>query len=90
MLAQQEIRTFQERCTGCRVCELVCSYHFTGAFGRKAGAIEVSRDEPKAEFVPIIRKKPKKLQRACDLCEGEETPLCVKYCVVGAVQVMGQ
>jgi Fe-S-cluster-containing hydrogenase component 2 len=84
----KEIRSFPERCTGCRVCELVCSFHFTGAFGRKAGAIEVRRDEPTAEFVPIIHKKAAKLWKACDLCSGEKTYLCAKYCVVKAIEVI--
>lgn len=86
----EEIRIFPERCTGCRMCELVCSFHFTGAFGRKAGAIEVHRHEAKAEFLPLIHKRPIDFRKTCDLCTGEKTHLCVKYCVVGAIEIMGR
>ena len=84
----EAIRVFPERCTGCRMCELVCSFHFTGAFGRKSGAIEVHRNEEEAEFFPVIHKSPTDLRKTCDLCTREKTHLCVKYCVVGAIQIM--
>jgi len=82
----QRIKIYPERCTGCRVCELVCSFHFTRAFSRKNGAIEVLRNEPSAEFVPRIHQKQQKLWEVCDLCAGEKTYLCAKYCTVGAIE----
>ena len=84
----EEIRIFSDRCTGCRTCELVCAFHFTGAFGRKAGAIEVHRHEAEGQFLPVIHKNPMDLRKACDLCAGEKTHLCVKYCVVGAIETI--
>lgn len=80
---------FSDRCTGCRICELVCSFHFTKAFGRKAGAIEVHRDEANGEFEPIIHKEATNFQKACDLCTGEEAYLCAKYCFVRAIEIIG-
>ena len=31
--------------------------------------------------------KPIMLRQACDLCEEHDTPLCVKYCPTGALQI---
>jgi Fe-S-cluster-containing hydrogenase component 2 len=84
-----KLRVSAELCTGCRSCELACSFHFARAFGRKAGAIEVRRNEAEGEFVPIIHEKATSLRKACDLCAGEEGYLCVKYCVVGAIAANG-
>jgi len=84
-----KLRIFADRCTGCRTCELVCSFHFARAFGRKDGAIEVHRDEAAGEFVPIIHEKATSLRKSCDLCAGEESYLCIKYCVVEAIQGNG-
>jgi len=84
----EEMRIFSDRCTGCRTCELVCTFHFTGTFGRKAGAIEVHRNEEEGEFLPVIHKNRMHLRKACDLCADEKTPLCVKYCVVGAIEII--
>ena len=80
-------RISPDLCTGCRTCELVCSFHFTKAFSRKAGAIEVRRDEPEGIFDPIIHEKPNNLRKGCDLCAGEDTLLCAKYCAVGAIEI---
>ena len=85
----KRVEALADRCTGCRTCELVCSFHFTGAFGRKAGAIEVRRDEAEGKFEPIIYKEPTNLRKACDLCAGEETYLCVKFCIDGAIRITG-
>ena len=67
-------------CTGCRSCEVICTYHHTGAFGRKASSIRVKRDEEKGVFDIAIAKNG---EYACDLCGGD--PLCIKYCAVGAI-----
>lgn len=84
----ERVRIFPERCTGCRTCELVCTFHFTRAFGRKAGAIGVQRHDPAGEFDPIIHEEPTTSRKACNLCAGEKSHLCVKYCVVGAIEIV--
>ena len=33
----------RENCTGCRACELACSYHHTKVFSRQRGSITVLR-----------------------------------------------
>ena len=67
------------RCKGCRLCEASCSFHKTGhkAFDPSAISTHVHRDNDSA-VITIS------LDSTCDWCEGEETPLCVKYCAYGA------
>jgi Fe-S-cluster-containing hydrogenase component 2 len=85
----KKLKTILNRCTGCSICELFCSFHFTKAFSRKAGAIEVCRDEAEGKFEPIIHQAPTSFRKNCDLCEGEEQYLCIKYCPVEAIEVAG-
>ena len=68
-----------ERCTVCRSCELACSYHFNKEFNPKKSQIRILFD-PKSAFLSIIQED------GCDLCQNEKSPLCVKYCVRGALQ----
>ncbi len=41
----------------------------------------ISRDNDNAVITMSV-------DSTCDLCQGEETPLCVKYCAYGARGVM--
>jgi len=76
------ILTDVSRCKGCRACELACSFHHSGrrSFSPAASSTRVSRDNDTAEITISI-------DSTCDLCSGEEQPLCVKYCVYGARRV---
>jgi Fe-S-cluster-containing dehydrogenase component len=71
-----------ERCQGCRICEAACSFHHTQhkAFNPSLNSTHVSRDNDNAVITLTI-------DETCDLCEGEITPLCVKYCAYGARRV---
>jgi len=79
----------QEKCTGCRLCELVCAYHHEKIFSRKISSISVRRLERRGEFEITIYEKGKNGRFACDLCTGEKQPLCVKFCLPGALGVEG-
>lgn len=68
-----------EKCTVCRSCELACSYHFKKEFNPKKSQIRILFD-PKSAVLKINQKD------GCDLCKDENSPLCVKYCVRGALQ----
>jgi carbon-monoxide dehydrogenase iron sulfur subunit len=68
-----------ERCTVCRSCELACSYHFKKEFNPNKSQIRILFD-PKSAVLKINQK------HGCDLCKDENSPLCVKYCVRGALQ----
>ena len=68
-----------ERCQGCRTCETACGFHHTEhtAFDPSKSSTHISRDNDTA----VITMN---MDSTCDLCKGEETPLCVKYCAYGA------
>ena len=67
----------QENCTGCRSCELACSYHLTRTFQPSMSKIQVIWDSERGEM--HIQKD------QCDLCRGEEKQLCIKYCASKAL-----
>lgn len=61
-----------ERCTGCRVCESVCSLVHTGRCNPAESRIRVLRWENKGIDVPVT----------CLQCED---PVCKKVCPVNAI-----
>ena len=61
-----------EKCTGCRTCELICSFEKTGAFNPALSAVTVIAYDEAALAVPMM----------CQQCD--EAP-CVKICPVGAL-----
>lgn len=84
-----ELRADAGKCYGCRTCEVMCTFHHKKAFGRKASSIQVKRLERKGEFEIIIHRSKENLRSACDLCEGEDIPLCVKFCSTKAITLIG-
>lgn len=75
-----------DRCTGCRTCQLACSFHFFQVFSKEVSAIEIKRKHEE-EFKMIVHKEDSGSRKGCDLCKGELEPLCVKYCMTEAIQV---
>lgn len=73
-----EIRIDTSRCKTCGLCELACSFHHIGAFLPEKASIRVGTDH---EGYPRIEVLP-----SCDLCEGEDSPLCAEFCPVDAIQ----
>jgi carbon-monoxide dehydrogenase iron sulfur subunit len=68
-----------EACYGCRTCELVCSFHHAGVFSPELSSIRVLKNNRNAKVELSI-------DSTCDSCQGEPQPLCVKYCVYGALK----
>lgn len=68
-----------ENCTVCRSCEIACSYHFKKEFNPRISQIKIIFD-PKSADLRISQ------ENGCDLCKNEKSPLCVKYCVRGALR----
>lgn len=60
-----------EKCTGCRICEMVCSLKKEGAVNPSRARIHVVHWEEKAIEIPIV-------------CQQCETPLCLTICPVNA------
>ena len=75
----------EDRCTGCRACELACSYHFARLFDRKISSVQVRRYFDEGRIGISVHKAPVLTRRACDLCAGEQTALCAKYCATKAI-----
>ena len=66
-------------CCGCRICEIACSFHHKGVFSPEVSSIKVYRDNRNGEIGLSI-------DSTCDLCDGEHHPLCVEYCIYGALK----
>lgn len=83
-----------EKCTGCRACEVACSYHHDeGIFNPRAASLQVCRSEKEGKFFIILYSDMPEEKREgrfpCDLCEGEPQPLCIKHCRPNAITVDG-
>ena len=61
-----------EKCTGCRLCELVCSVVHEGVSNPSKSRIQVVKWEAEGRYVPMI----------CQQCE--DAP-CMSVCPVGAI-----
>lgn len=68
-------------CYSCKTCQLICSYHHTKAFWPERSSIKVSRN-PQNGIVNWC------IDSTCDGCKNEGEPLCVKFCVYGALQTV--
>ena len=66
-------------CYGCRLCELACSFHHGRVFSPELSSIKVLRNNQTGEISWSV-------DSSCDSCSGEAKPLCVQYCVYGALK----
>jgi Fe-S-cluster-containing hydrogenase component 2 len=66
-----------DKCIGCRVCELVCSFVHYKEYNPKISFIRVLKNEEMGIYIPVLDVR-------CDLCGGEEK--CVKYCPSDALE----
>ena len=61
-----------KNCTGCRLCEVACSYALSGKFNPELSNLRIDRYNGEITF---------SLSSACRCTE----PLCLKYCVAHAI-----
>lgn len=73
------IATNVKACTGCRMCELACSFHHKGVFSPESSSVRVSRNNRTGEIGLSI-------DATCDLCQREKQPQCIKSCCFGALE----
>ncbi len=67
-------------CYGCKMCQLVCSFHHTGTFWPERSSIRVSRNPQKGTVKWQI-------DTTCDLCRSEGKPVCVRNCSYEALRI---
>lgn len=60
------------KCTGCMVCVLECSFFHEKAYSRSRSRIQIKRNEEKELSIPLI----------CEQCDFRE---CVSACILGAL-----
>ena len=63
-----------EKCTGCRVCELICSSVKSGEYNPEKSCIKVMTNMELDVHIPVISLK-------CDLC-GK----CIEWCFTKAIR----
>ena len=67
------IRINGEKCTGCRLCELICSQHNFGVFSKSKSRIRVLYFPPGIDLPT--------------LCRHCEDPKCLPACPLGAISI---
>ena len=76
-----------ERCTGCKACEIACSFHYKRIFSPSFSSIEIHRDLEKGRMAITLYDREVGTHLVCDECESEEEPLCIKYCNTKALTI---
>jgi Fe-S-cluster-containing hydrogenase component 2 len=66
------------KCTACRSCELMCSFHHSGVFSTKDSSIIIKRNDNEGIFGYYFLS-------TCDLCSDLEIPMCVEACYAHAL-----
>jgi len=71
-----------DACTGCLICEMACSFHHSEIFSRSRSSIRISKSLSSHERGVQIKISYDKNAEVpgCDICEGEEAPLCIALC----------
>lgn len=77
--ARRFISVDLDNCTGCRACELACSWHHAREFNPEISSINVQRDDTNGEIQVTLLS-------TCDHCLSEDYPLCVKFCAPQALK----
>lgn len=66
------------RCTGCKSCEIACSYHHTKKYSLSNSSIKIFRSNSNGEIEYFFTK-------SCNLCKNEQIPACVEVCYAHAL-----
>ena len=69
-----------KNCTGCRACEIACSFHHKRAFSQSLSSIQIQELPERKGFNLSFFLKPNESHIPCDSCAKLEIPFCVKYC----------
>jgi Fe-S-cluster-containing hydrogenase component 2 len=79
-----------EACTGCHICEMVCSSHHCGRFSISNASLRVSKSlfNPQKGAQIVINYEDRNMP-VCDQCQGEELPLCIAFCPEDVFKIKG-
>ena len=69
-------------CTGCRTCEIACSFHHRGIFSPGVSSIEIVDRWKELGFGISFYERDQEGHLSCDGCKALDEPMCVKYCNV--------
>jgi Fe-S-cluster-containing hydrogenase component 2 len=69
-----------KNCTGCRACEIACSFHHKRVFSQSLSSIQIYELPQRKGFTLSFFFKPSEDHVPCDGCAKLEMPFCVKYC----------
>lgn len=78
-------------CTGCGICELMCSLYHEGVQAPALARLQVvndpfTSDKARLKMQSSGWKEGKRVAFECDLCKGREAgPICVEYCPANAL-----
>ena len=64
-----------DRCSGCRICELVCSMEHQGEYNPKKSFIRIMANEETGVYIAILDVR-------CDFCNQ-----CVEACPLDALRI---
>jgi len=78
-----------EKCTGCRACELACSYHHGKTFNPALASLRIHRMERDGKIEILLYNdltdEERGIRFPCDKCTNEPEPVCIKYCAPSAI-----
>jgi Fe-S-cluster-containing hydrogenase component 2 len=78
-----QVRVDEDKCTGCRSCELGCSFHLKRHYCPDDSAIRVWAEDTEGQVEANWSAS------KCDLCVNEaQGPQCIYYCKMNAVEVV--
>ena len=71
---EKEITVDSSKCTGCKLCETICSFIHEGECRPASARLKVHRE-------PFTGETIIKISDNCDLCDGKAE--CVRWCPAG-------
>ena len=80
MNKQKKVYVVEDLCTGCKMCQLICSYEHSQEFNPKKSKINVIHVDEQGIYIPIVD-----CDYDCKFNTENEVPKCVKFCNTGAL-----
>ncbi len=69
-----------EKCTGCKACELACSFRKTDYFSPKGASLKI-------DHRPLEREISAEFFESCNLCFDLKVPFCIEFCSAKALSL---